>query len=171
MQQIQNPLTHIAILTSSRSQKTAEAIRQAGQKKNVTVTVIAAARNAFGATLATLTASPCDAVLMLPDGQIYNSVTVRELLLWGLRQKRAVWAFSDNLVKAGAFAAIATTPQAIADQTAEIVTQRLTQGAKTPPLTYANAFEVSLNHRTAQMIGQKPSDDALRTVTRHHGKK
>ncbi len=93
----------VAILHSPETRQTVEAFRAAAEGRGVEIAAVDARVDHFADALDALTRSGCDAMVMVPDPQIYNTPTVKELLLWGLRYKKPVWAFSSNIVKAGAF--------------------------------------------------------------------
>ena len=89
------------MLYSPRSRRTAEALKSKAQTAGIEAVLIKADRKNFRRPCTNLNQQDCEGELMLPDFSVYNSINVRELLLWGIRQKRPVWAFSENIVKAG----------------------------------------------------------------------
>jgi putative ABC transport system substrate-binding protein len=112
-----------------------------------------------------------EGVLMLPDASVYDSTNVRALLVWAIRQKKPVFTFSDNLVKAGAFAGQYTQPEELGRQTGELIRQIL-QGKKFEniSLQYPNAVLVAVNERTAELIGIPLDDETMKGVTKRYGK-
>ncbi len=93
---------------------------------------------------------------MIPDARVYNSTTIQRLLLWGLRQKKPVWTFSANIVKAGALAGMFSDAGKTARQTAELAGGIL--GGVAPGkigLRYARDVGTAVNVRTAKMIEVK----------------
>jgi len=62
-----------------------------------------------------------DLLLALPDKKIYNSETVKNILLTCYRYRKPVIAFSRNFVRAGALAAIYSNINQIADSAVKII--------------------------------------------------
>jgi len=146
--------TNVGLIHGPRSRRTAEAIRAAGEKKGLDLTLIPAQLDKFAEALHRLDERGCDAALMIADADVYNSANVQALLLWGLRGRKPVWTFSPNLVKSGAFAGLYVDTKAMAAQTAGLVDKVLHE---TPPgergLRYPEAVHGGVNERTAEMVG------------------
>jgi ABC-type uncharacterized transport system substrate-binding protein len=162
---------HICVLHSERSKRTAEALQATGKDKDIRFSLIEAQKDEFPKAVEALSTQGCDGVLMLPDAAVYNSANVQRLLLWGIRQKRPVWAFSANIVKAGAFAGQYPDNPLVLRQTVEIAMKVVD---KTPPkpvgLVYLREFQTAINERTAEMIGLEFSPDILESVNTRFGK-
>ncbi len=162
---------HVCVLHSGRSKRTAEALQAAARDKGLAFTLIDARREEFPKAVETLSAKGCDGVLMLPDATVYNSANVQRLLLWGIRQKRAVWAFSANIVKAGALAGQYPDNQAMLRQTAELVLKAIEKTPSKPiGLVYPPQVQTAINERTAEMIGVELESNLLESVTTRFGK-
>lgn len=159
----------LAVLSGPRTQQTVEAIRAAGREIGLQVLAIYASRTEFPKAIEALDAAECDGVLMVPDADVYNADTVRRLLLWGVRQKKPVWSFTGNVVKAGALAGLQADPDAVAAQAVTLIESVI---AGTPPkrlgLQYTNRVEHSVNTHTARMIGVSIERwNSVPRVTRH----
>ena len=99
---------------------------------------------------------------MIPDATIYNGASIQHLLVWGIREKRAVFAFSDKIVKAGALAGILTSPADVGRKTSEVVDQII--AGKSPDdigIVYCEQVSRAINSHTARMISA-PIDEARR---------
>ena len=144
----------IGILTSPRSRKTALTIKAAETTRGLTVVPIETNKGEFMRAIEALNASGCDAALMIPDAQVYNSLSVQRLLLWGIRQKKPVSAFSANVVKAGALTGRYGDNRVIGRQTAGLVVQVL-EGADVSllGLQYPDHVNHAVSERTAELIG------------------
>ncbi len=155
----------IAVLSSSRTERTVAALEKAGQQRGITITRIAAAQDKFPEAIDTLDAHDCQGVLMVPDAQVYNSPNVERLLLWGVRGKKPVWAFSENVVTAGAFAGIYSDPAAVGKQAAGVILRVLkgtdiaTVGLQYPQ-GMGQSVHAAINVHTAEMI-EVPLDEKL----------
>lgn len=146
----------VAVLCSSRTKRTVEAIRKAGRTRGLEIVAIDAHRDQFPEAIDALNQSGVDGVLMIPDSQVYNAPNVQRLLLWGVRQKRPVWAFSPKVVKAGALAGVYSDSAEVGAETARAV-KRILDGA--PPsavgLRYVDSYGYAVNLHTAEMTDIK----------------
>lgn len=152
----------VAVLCSERSQRTGASLQKAGRKRGLEITPIRATRDEFPRAIEALNGNGCDGVLMIPDAKVYSSPSVQRLLLWGIRNKKPVWAFSDKVVKAGAFAGLYCDSRAVGNQAAVLVREII--GGKQPAtigLRYRNRFGRAVNVRTAEMIGASPGKNIL----------
>jgi putative tryptophan/tyrosine transport system substrate-binding protein len=153
----------VGVLSSPRTERTVAALEKAGQQRGITVTRIAAAQDKFPDAIDALNASACQGVLMVPDAQVYNSPNVERLLLWGVRGKKPIWAFSENVVGAGAFAGVYCDPPAVGKQTAGVIV-RILKGTDiaTVGLQYpqglGDAVRGAINLHTAEKIGAAIDD-------------
>lgn len=95
-----------------------------------------------------------DAVLLLPDPFLYNRRTVQEVLLASFRYRRPLVAYSEPLLKAGAWVALFSTPQQIGRQTAEMLAcagQPCYDAI--PQRAYPKYFTVLVNDAVARQFG------------------
>jgi ABC-type uncharacterized transport system substrate-binding protein len=95
-------------------------------------------------------------LLALPDSSIYKRDNIKAILVTTYRHQRPVVAYSAAFVKAGALAALYTTPTQIAGQTAELIlgTAPLPAGAISPSM-----FAISINQNVAQALGLGVPDE------------
>lgn len=93
-----------------------------------------------------------DALLAVADPAIFNSTTISNVLMASYRAKLGVFAFSPAYVKAGAVAALYSTPAQIGAQTAEAV-RVLLRGGGVAPVQYPTDFSVSVNEHVARSLG------------------
>jgi len=95
-----------------------------------------------------------DVLLAIPDPLIFNRNTARNILLTTYRQRVPVIGFSSNYVKAGALAAVFSTPGQIARQTATTILGILDSSLPFPSRgSYPNEFNVSVNSSVARSLG------------------
>jgi ABC-type uncharacterized transport system substrate-binding protein len=143
----------VGVLHSERTARTAASLRDAGKKLGLDLLLISAKRDEFPQAINTLDQQQCDSVLMIPDAQVYNAPNVERLLLWGARQKKPVWAFSENIVKAGAFSGLYCDGAEVGRQAAATVLEVLR--GKAPAeigLQYPRVARRAVNVHTAAMI-------------------
>lgn len=93
-----------------------------------------------------------DVLLALPDAEIYNSSTIRNILLATYRNRVPLVGLSAAYVKAGALGAVYSTPEQIAIQTSDLV-KAFAETHLLPSAQYAGEFEVSVNEQVAHSLG------------------
>lgn len=94
-----------------------------------------------------------DAFLVLPDPQLFNRKTVQGILLTAFRQRKPLFAYSESYVTAGALAAIFSSVEQIAAQTATTLRCLLDDCAGLRQVQTPREFGVRINHHVARMIG------------------
>lgn len=98
-----------------------------------------------------------NALLTLPDPSIINRNTARNILLTTYRHKVPVITFSAAYVRAGALAAVYSSAEQIAKQTAESIISALTRNSYT--MENAKYFSVSINANVAKSLGIRSFDE------------
>ena len=93
-----------------------------------------------------------EVLLALPDSSIYNSSTLRNILLTTYRSNVPLVGFSPSYVKAGALCAVFSTPVQIAAQAAMAI-QQLWETSALPAAQYPPLFEVMVNEQVAHSLG------------------
>lgn len=87
-----------------------------------------------------------DVLLALPDSDIYNSKSVKNILLTSYRYRKPVIAFSRNFVNAGALAAIHSSIDHLALSTSNLIRQFFDAGNSfEKAVNYPQSFDVSIN--------------------------
>lgn len=92
-----------------------------------------------------------EVLFVLPDAEVYNAGTIRNILLTSYRKQVPLIGISQAYVKAGALCAIYSTPAQIAIQTAEAV-RVFSESGKLPLSQYPKEFEVSVNVQVARSL-------------------
>ncbi len=100
-----------------------------------------------------------DVLLALPDPEIYNSSTIRNILLATYRAGIPLVGFSPGYVNAGAFCAVSSTPRQIAMQTARLINQ-VAETGKLPDAQYPEDFSVWVNEQVAHSLGIQVGEPA-----------
>jgi len=115
---------------------------------------------------------PYSALIALPDTAVYNNFTIQNILLTAYRQRTPVIGFSAAYVRAGAVAAVYSTPEQVGDQVASIAVAAL-QGVHLPPPAYPVQFSVSTNEHVAHSLAiELPSPPELKArIERQEGLK
>lgn len=102
-----------------------------------------------------------DVLLAIPDPLVFNKGTVQSLLLTSYRYQDPMIGFSQAYVRAGALAAVYTTPEQAGKQAGEVAIRAL--GGKVallPPPEYPKYFSVSVNYQVARSMGISVGDEA-----------
>ena len=101
-----------------------------------------------------LVLSYSDTFLALPDAEIFNRDTAKNILLTTYRHRTPVIAYSASYVKAGALAAVYTTPQQIADQTGKVMIDILQSSLTFPQHdSPPEEFEIIINKNVSKSLG------------------
>jgi putative tryptophan/tyrosine transport system substrate-binding protein len=100
-------------------------------------------------------------LMTLRDSTLFNRDTLRSVLLSGYRADRPVIGFSRTQVKAGALAAVFTTPEQAGRQAAESILQLAEENAANfPPPQYPKYWTVQVNRQVARAFGLSIADDS-----------
>lgn len=97
-----------------------------------------------------------DVLLALPDARIHNSLTISHILTTAYRNNLPVVGFSSAYVKAGATAAVYTSPEDIARQIADTVIEYLHSRHVVNDHQQARYFSISFNFEVARSLGLPP---------------
>ncbi len=98
-----------------------------------------------------------EVLFVLPDAAVFNSETIRNILLETYRKQVPMIGISPSYVRAGALCAVYSTPQQIAQQASEVIELFMATG-KFPPGQYPKEFEVSVNSQVARSLGLRIKD-------------
>jgi len=92
-----------------------------------------------------------DVLLALPVPAVYNSATLRNILVSTYQAGIPLVGFSSAYVKSGAICAVFSTPAQFASQTGMLVRKFIETGAL-PPAQYPKFYEIAVNDRVAQSL-------------------
>jgi ABC-type uncharacterized transport system substrate-binding protein len=94
-----------------------------------------------------------DLILALPDKDIYNSKTVKNILLTSYRYRKPVIAFSESFVNAGALASIHSNTAQISESAGDLVEQYITSDRKfIHTVNYPKSFEIDINSQVFRAL-------------------
>ena len=107
-----------------------------------------------------------DALLMLPDNNIYNRDTLKGILLTTYRSRTPVISYSPGHVASGALAAIYSSPVNIGQQLAGLINLHHKDKLKIKDkFVYGEYYSIAINHRVAHALGLDiPSEDKMRKL-------
>jgi len=98
-----------------------------------------------------------DVLLSIPDVQIYNATTMRNILLDAYKQNIPMIGISPSYVRAGALCAVFTTPEQFASQAFAMI-QKFIQEGVLSPVQYPALFDVQLNLQVARSLNLAVKD-------------
>jgi len=100
-----------------------------------------------------------DLLLALPDKNIYNSHTVKNILLTSYRHRTPVIAFSKNFANSGALASIYSNKEQIAGTITSIIVSYLNSGYTfNKRIYYPEEFSITTNKQVFKALGIKTPD-------------
>lgn len=102
-----------------------------------------------------------DVLLLQPDTLVINANNVQHVLLTTYRYRIPVIGFSQGLVKAGAVAAVYSTPAQIGAQGGQIARQWSIGEGDLPPPRYCDEYALSFNQRVARSQGLNLPDESV----------
>jgi hypothetical protein len=102
-----------------------------------------------------------EVLLALPDNSVYNSETIRNILLSTYRHKQAVIGFSADMVKAGALATTYSEVEDVNVQVAEMAAAYVRTGVLPPP-QFPRYFRTVVNEGVARSLDVRVTDDVRR---------
>ena len=94
-----------------------------------------------------------DVLLGVVDPLVFNRASARNILLTTYRWRVPLIGISPAYVRAGALAAVYSTPEHIARQLAEMIAGFRSKGVKLPPPQYPKYFSVAVNYQVAESMG------------------
>lgn len=120
------------------------------------IEILSPGNNVISALSRTLDKS--DVVIALPDPIVFNLRTTRNILLSTYRKRIPMIGFSKSYVKAGALAAIYSTPELIGKQTGEHIAHLVKQSLLHKGVIFlsryhAKYFSISVNNRVSRSLG------------------
>lgn len=105
-----------------------------------------------------LIANEIDVLLALPDPVVHNRTTVPTLLTASYRKRIPLIGFSSAYIKAGAFAAVYSTPGQVAHHIAEAAVAKI-KGQTLKHQYRPKYYSAATNQRIARSLGLTPPDD------------
>lgn len=115
--------------------------------------------------------SNSELLLALPVPSVYNSSTLRNILVSTYQAEIPLVGFSSAYVKAGAICAVFSTPAQFASQ-ANLAIRKFVETGNLPPAQYPKFYEVAVNDRVAQSlnINMKSPEEILRRMSTIKGR-
>lgn len=94
-----------------------------------------------------------DVLLAVPEPAIFNNANIQGILLTTYRYKNPMLAFSPSYVRAGALAALYTSPAQMGAEAADVISKAVAGKSITLPLPrYPKDFSISINQQVARSL-------------------
>jgi hypothetical protein len=142
----------ISILNSKEKPIDSSQIQQCADEHDIKIYIVSTAGNANITDKIRHALHHSDVLLALPDSNIYNSTTVKNILLTSYRYRKPVIAFSKNFVNAGALAAIYSDTENIAMSASKLIEQHLYSVTPIEPINYPDEFDISINRQVFRAL-------------------
>lgn len=143
----------VGLVVSDENQTNIKALNQEAAKRRLTLALetVAAAEDVAPALRRVL--PDIDVLLLVPDTVAINSANAQNVLLTTYRYRVPVVGFSQGLAKAGAVAAVFSSPAQIGRQGAQMAVRWFADEGDLPPAQPAGEFSVAFNSRVARSLG------------------
>jgi ABC-type uncharacterized transport system substrate-binding protein len=152
----------IGVLVGGEGEELVQPLRAAAREARLTVREeVVAAPTELHAALTRLLAES-DALVAIPDAGIFNAGTLHNILVTTYRARQPVFGFSAAYVRAGALAAVHSTPQQVGRQAGEQIVRAL-GGQPLPPPQWPRQFAVSVNQTVGRALDIALEDEATLT--------
>jgi putative tryptophan/tyrosine transport system substrate-binding protein len=104
-----------------------------------------------------------EVLLAVPDQQVFNRQNLQGILLSSYRREVPMIGFSPGYVRAGALAAVYSTPEQIATQAVRWIAPLLADPDHLlPPPRHPDYYSVAVNHQVARSLGLRiPGEEDL----------
>jgi putative ABC transport system substrate-binding protein len=136
----------------ARSRYTAEALEARVRKQGFTPSIVNCEGAAHLLKAVASVKGTVDLLLCFPDPDLYNSVTIKPLILASLEDRLPVIGFSPAFVRAGAAAGIYPDYREMGRQTAALAL-RLLRGEDRAVVEEPAKLHISVNQRVARLLG------------------
>lgn len=144
----------IGVILGPHSMKLKKDIQQAGRLGGATVYIREVKKEEELVPSLTKLLDGVDLLLAIPDKQIFNRRTARNLLLITYRQKVPLVAYSRAYVNAGAILAVYSEPEELGRHIGETIKLVATgNNWKLPAAQYPRYFSIAVNERVARSMG------------------
>jgi ABC-type uncharacterized transport system substrate-binding protein len=163
---------NIGVILSRDDKITKKNVKAAVKKYNMTLYIEEIGpENSVGTSLNTLL-DEIDIILALPDANIHNKSTVSYILLSSYRKRIPLIGFSSAYVKAGALAAVYSSPQDIAYQTRDSIVRHFLGNPIPKQQQMDKYFSVLFNSDVARSLDFPiKSETKLKKIMMDHIKK
>lgn len=109
-----------------------------------------------------------DILFAMPDRDVWNLRTIKNILISSYRQDQAVFGFSRKMVKVGSLATVYTDIDDISEETVTMLISYQKTG-KLPEKKYPSEFDISVNKNVALSFGKAHDETKLISTIKEGG--
>jgi len=143
----------ISLISSKEKPIDKTAIQQCAKSLNIKTHIVSTTDGHYLTDTIKLALNHSDVLLALPDKNIYNSRSVKNILLTSYRNRKPIIGFSKNFVNAGALAAIYSSADQIANSANNLIDKYYKQNKKFKQKTnYPDNFDISVNRQVFRAL-------------------
>lgn len=143
----------VSLLNSQKKPIDTVNIQQCGKKYGIELYIVNTSENDNMTDNIKNALDHSDVLLALPDKNIYNRSTVKNILLTSYRYRKPVIAFSKNFVNAGALASIYSNIEQVAQSASKLVEQYYESGRQFEKLeNHPRSFDISINRQVFRAL-------------------
>jgi ABC transporter substrate binding protein len=143
----------ISIISSEEKPIDRTTIQQCAKSLNIKTHIVSTTDGQYLTDTVKLALNHSDALLALPDNSIYNSRSVKNILLTSYRNRKPVIGFSKNFVDAGALAAVYSSTDQITNSANNLIDKYYKQNKKFNQKTnYPENFDISINRQVFRAL-------------------
>jgi ABC-type uncharacterized transport system substrate-binding protein len=135
-----------------------EALRAAAKDRGLTLQAEFAQRDSELYPALKSVLSESEVFLALPDPSVINASTAQNVLITAFRSQVPVVGYTASYVKAGALAAVYSTPQQIGLETGQIA-KAFQRTSNLPAPKYPRYFSVGVNATLMRTMGMPAADE------------
>jgi putative ABC transport system substrate-binding protein len=155
------PSAHrIGLVAGPATEQETQTLRALAARRGLELIVERAGRESELYSALQMVMRSADAFIALPDPAIVNVSTAQNLLLTSYRFRIPVIGYSASYVRAGALAAVHSTPQQIGTEAGQIVRNFVRTGAF-PSSKHPRYFSVSVNRAVADSLGLSVPEESV----------
>ncbi len=142
----------ISVLNSREKPVESKQLKQCANEHDITVYIVSTTDEKNISEKIKHALHHSDVLLALPDSNIYNSRTVKNILLTSYRYRKPVIAFSKNFVNAGALAAIYSDTEKIALSASKLIEQHFYSATPLVSINYPDDFDIDINKQVFRAL-------------------
>jgi putative ABC transport system substrate-binding protein len=148
----------LGVVLGPESSRDAERLQILSEARGLTLTLERAQRDTALYPALQRTLADTDVLLALPDPYVINPETAQNVLLTSFRQRVPVIGFSAAYVRAGALAAVFSSPAQIGMEAGEIARQ-VSRGQLLGAAKYPRYFSVTINRQVSNSLNLSLEDE------------
>jgi ABC-type uncharacterized transport system substrate-binding protein len=143
----------LGVLLGSTSAQYAEYVKEEGEESGFSVLEENVSQEAELIPKLKKLLESSDALVAIPDPEIYNRETAQPILLTSYRHQKPIFGYSQSYVRAGALAAVYSSSQQLAKQAAEIAIKSQQAPSELPPPQSPKYYSIMVNYQVARSLG------------------